>query len=555
MPEARAERSLRALVDAGIALATELDLGILLQRIADLAREVLDARYAAVGVLAPNGELGEFVYSGIDEATAKKIGDLPRGRGLLGVLIEEGKPLRLREVSDHPDSYGFPEHHPEMHVFLGVPIIVRGSAFGRLYLTEKIGAKEFTKDDERLAGMLAAQAGAAIDNARLYEQVVSRSAELARAVSELSSVERLSDMLTSDLEVDDLLRTTAEEALKLTGATKAVITRMEEESGDLVVAYVIGADAPVVGTRLPRGSSKAHGVLERRVGEVVDDLMADPEMHKETIRRIGTPKSGAFVPLSVQRRGLGALAVYDRVGGAPFSDAELVILQVLANQTAIALENERLREALRDLAVLEERERISKELHDGVIQSIYSVGLSLQGSLSLLDRDPSTTRKRMNDAIAELDNVVRDVRTYIFELMPKAVEQHGLAATVESLAKELEVNTLAHVSVKLDGDACSALSPAEQVHVVQIVREILSNIARHASASQVSVRCLKHGDTVRFEVRDNGKVFDPGRVRRGHGLHNIEDRARRLGGELEIAPADGAGMRHILTVPTGGREL
>jgi signal transduction histidine kinase len=377
-------RQAAALVEAGIALASELDLDSLLQRIADLSREVLRARYGAVGVIGEAGMLSRFVFSGIDQATADRIGPLPDGRGVLGVLIEEGRPLRLQRISDHPRSYGFPENHPPMTTFLGVPIVVRRQIYGRLYLTEKEGGAEFTKDDERLAMTLAAQAGVAIQNANLLDEVRSR-------------------------------------------------------------------------------------------GEA--------------------------------------------------------------------------------LAVLEERDRISKELHDGVIQSIYSVGLSLQGAMSLLERDPSMAGTRIDAAVGELDNVVRDVRSYIFALRPKAVEEKGLAKAIAELAHDLEVNTLATATVDLRDDACARFDADTETHVVQIVREILSNIARHAQASEVSISCEVDGDCVRLEVTDNGRGFDPAAVVRGHGLTNMEDRARRASGSLEISPLPDGGMRHVLRVPVARERM
>ncbi|MQB00963.1 MAG: GAF domain-containing protein [Actinobacteria bacterium] len=377
------DRRLAALVEAGMVLASELELDSLLQRIADLARDVVGARYAAVGVLAEEGphHLSRFVYSGIDEATAERIGDLPRGRGVLGVLIEEGRPLRLPEISEHQRSYGFPPAHPEMHTFLGVPIVVRGRVFGRLYLTEKEEGEEFTKDDERIALTLASQAGIAVENARLVDEA-----------------------------------------------------------------------------------------KERR----------------------------------------------------------------------------------RELDVLEERERISKELHDGVIQSIYSVGLSLQGSLSLMDRDGETARRRIDGAIAELDNVVRDVRSYIFELRPKAVEEHGLSAAIKELARDIEVNALVGTELDVDEQATLSLDEHAQTDVVQVIREVLSNIARHAKARNVHLAL--HMDDVGFEltIEDDGIGFDPGSVERGHGLRNMEERARKLRGHLEISTRPGGGTRHRLEIPREG---
>lgn len=542
------DRRLSALVDAGLALAADLDLDSLLQRIADQSREVIGAGYGAVGVLGEKDELTRFIYSGIDEVTADKIGDLPTGRGVLGALVEENRPLRLREISDHPRSYGFPANHPPMHTFLGIPIVVRGRVFGRLYLTEKAGGEEFTKDDERLALTFAAQAGVAIENARLYDEVQERRDELTRRVAEMSSVERLADLIISSHEPAQLLRSTIEETVKLTGATRAVISLLDEDTGDLVMKATWGTPSSE-GTRMAAGTSKAHAVMARKQGEIVGDLAADPEVSQEAIEILGSPKNGAFVPMVLRGRGVGAVAVYDRGDGGLFEPEDLVILQTLANYTAVALENERLTEALRDLAVLEERERISKELHDGVIQSIYSVGLSLQGSLSLLKRDPDRAQERVDAAIAELDNVVRDVRSYIFELQPKVVAEKGFAAAIEELVRDLEVNTLANAYVQLDEDVCGAVGDKEKRHLLHYVREALSNIARHAQASEVAVSCREVNGNIELRIDDNGVGFDPSSVARGQGLTNMEDRAEKLHGSLRIEPREPKGTSHILVIP------
>lgn len=545
------ERHLGALVEAGMILASELELDALLQRIADLSREVIGARYAAVGVLGTDGKLTRFIHSGIDQPTVDLIGHLPDGHGVLGALVEERRPLRLREISEHQRSSGFPEHHPPMHSFLGVPIVVGDRIFGRLYLTEKRDAAEFTKDDERIALTLASQAGVALENARLYDEIQSRSAELVKRVSELSSVERVGDLLISGGSISEVLRSTTEEAVALTGASRGSLLLLDESTGELIVNQIVGTPSPAndIGTKLLPGSSKAHCVLARRKAEIVENLSGDPEIHKETIRRLGNPRSGAFVPLIVGPRGLGTLAVYDRDDKRPFSPDDLAILQILANQAAIALEHDRLTKALRDLAVLEERERIAKELHDGVIQSIYSVGLTLQGSVSLLRKDPDLANKRIDQAIAELDNVVRDVRSYIFELRPHAVEEKGLADAVIELVKDLEVNTLAHTSVDLHPDF-AGIAKEQQRHVIQIVRETLSNIARHGQASEVTVTCSHATDgAVVIDIADDGIGFDPGTVKRGEGLNNIQRRTLALGGVMELVRRKPRGMRFALRIP------
>lgn len=376
-------RRTAGLVEAGLALASELDLDALLQRIADLAREVVGARYGAVGVVGDDGLLLRFVYSGIDQETADEIGDLPHGRGLLGVLLEGGRPMRMREITDHPASYGFPPNHPPMSSFLGVPIIVRDHVFGRLYLTEKQGAEEFSKDDERIAMTLAAQAGVAIENANLLEEVKLR--------------------------------------------------------GD-------------------------------------------------------------------------------------------------------------------ELAVLEERDRISKELHDGVIQSIYSVGLSLQGAMSFIHRDPDATKNRINEVINTLDDVVRDVRSYIFALQPKSVEERGFKAAIEELVRDLEVNALVEATVELSPDALALVPESAVPDVIQISREILSNIARHARADEVSLACaIRDGETFVMTIEDDGVGFDPSTVLRGNGLTNMEGRAGRLGGKLAISARRPKGTVHTLILPSDRR--
>jgi signal transduction histidine kinase len=367
-----------SLVEAGMVLASEHDLDALLQRIADISREVIGAAFGAVGVLGERGELARFIYSGIDRELADNIGDLPVGRGVLGALIEENRPLRLHEISDHPRSFGYPPNHPPMHTFLGVPIVVRNRIFGRLYLTEKQGQQDFTKDDERLALSFAAQAGVAIENAALIEEVRSR-------------------------------------------------------------------------------------------GEA--------------------------------------------------------------------------------LAILEERDRISKDLHDGVIQSIYSVGLSLQGSVGLLGNDPENAEQRINAAIAELDNVVRDVRSYIFELQPHLVDEKGLSAAIEELARDFEINTMGGIKVDIPDEAVAQLDPATQGHVIQVIREVLSNVARHARANEVYVGITTLPDQIVVTIEDDGVGFDIGSVRRGNGLRNIEERAARLGGTIEISPKTPKGTRHLLNIP------
>jgi GAF domain-containing protein len=528
-PPAYRPEMLDALVESGIALASEHDLEVLLSRIAALARTVLGASYSAVGVVGPAGDLVKFVHAGMDEGAVERIGHLPTGIGVLGALLEEPTPLRLAEISEHPRSAGFPEHHPVMHSFLGVPIVVRGQVYGRLYLTEKQGAPEFSSDDERLAMMLAAQAGVAIENAVLYEQVRVRGEELAQRLAQLASVDRVGRLLIGEADTDELLGSAAEEARVLTKGTSATVMLLDEETGEMVVRQAVGSreSRRLVGVRLAPQASKSQAVLRSRQPELVEDLNADPEINGDVIRLLGGPANGAFAPMLVRDRSIGTLAVYGKADGRPFSQDDLLLLEMLANQAAAAVENERLNGLLRELAVLEERERISKELHDGVIQVIYSVGLSLQGSLSLLERDRARAAQRIDEAIAQLDTVVRDVRNYIFELRPRLVEEGGFEVAVRELARELEVNTMASVVMDLAPGACDLLDRRQEGHLVQIVREILSNIARHAHATLVHIRVREDQGRFLLDVEEDGIGFDPSTVVRGQGLTNVSGRISR----------------------------
>ena len=556
MPQEESSR-LEALVEAGIALAAESHLDTLLSRIADLARQVIRAAYGAVGVVGPGGELTRFVYSGIDEETARRIGRLPTGEGVLGVVLEQAHPLRLKEISEHPRSSGFPPHHPVMHSFLGAPIVVRGRVFGRLYLSEKEGGAEFSEGDERIAMMLAAQAGVAIENVFLYDEVQARGVELGRRLAQLGSLELVARMLlTEDSSIGDVLDYAAEQARFLTGGTMATLMILDETTGELAIRHAVGGEgaAGLVGVRLKPGTSKSHSVMLRRDAELVPNLANDREINEGVRHVLGNPADGAFAPLLVRDRPIGALAVYGSSEGRPFTDDDLSVLQILANQAAIALENDRLNFLLRNLAVLEERERISKELRDGVIQSIYSVGLNLRGALSLMGAQPEPGARRIEEAIAELDNVVRDVRNYIFELRPRLVEERGLEAAIVELVRELEVNTTAHATVELAPRAGQVLARQQEAHVIQIVREVLSNVARHAQPSVVSVKVEQRDGFFRLVIEDDGLGFDPSKVSRGHGLSNMEARVEALGGVLEILPRAGGGTRHSVRVPLPAGE-
>ena len=367
---------LRGLVHAGIALSSELSLDDLLQKLTETAAELTGARYAAFGVIDQSGTaLERFVHTGIDSETVAAIGDLPRGRGILGALIADARSLRLEAIADDPRSVGFPPHHPPMQGFLGVPILLRGRAFGNLYLTQK-QAGAFTADDQELVETLASQAAVAIENARLYEAATSWSQQL-EALNEVGTA------LAGEIELARLLELIARRLRALIGA-RLVAIGLPADNGTLHVEAADGdGTAALIGVRLERSGSKCGRVLERRRAERVDSLLDDPEVDQDAARRLGA-RTGLYVPLVVGGRPIGLIVAHDREGNDPrFTDADLRLTESFAQRAAVAVDlSERVAgDAVRRVVEAQEleRRRLARELHDQTGQELTSVLLGLKG--------------------------------------------------------------------------------------------------------------------------------------------------------------------------------
>jgi signal transduction histidine kinase len=535
---------LRVLVDAGIALSSELSLDALLQRLVETAAELTGARYAALGVIDQAGQgLERFVTTGIDAKTYAAIGDLPRGRGLLGVLIREARTLRLSDLADDPRSVGFPRHHPPMRTFLGVPILLRGVAYGNLYLTEKEAGEDFTAEDEELTQLLAAQAAVAIENARLYESST-------RWLRQLESLNEIGTALASEIELEPLLALVARRLRELVDARIVLIALPRGD--ELTVAAAEGEGTyGVVGMHLEFGGSKAGRVLERRRSERVDSVLEDPEVDQQAARRLGV-HSALYVPLVARGRSIGVLIAHDKAGAQRvFTDDDLRLAESLAGRAAVAVDlSERVgRDALQRVVEAQEleRKRLARELHDETGQALTSILLGLK------PLEQSATTEEGRAAVASVRELVvstlQDVRRLAVELRPAALDDFGLGTAVDRLASTFREQTGLQVDFESRlGD--ERLPPEVETALYRIVQEALANVVKHAGASRVSILLVHKNTSVTAVVEDDGLGFDPGATPDdGLGLVGMRERVGLVGGRLRIESAEGAGTTIAAEVP------
>jgi two-component system, NarL family, sensor histidine kinase DevS len=535
---------LRVLVDAGISLSSELSLDALLQRIVETAAALTSARYAALGVIDKTGQgLERFLTTGVDPETHAAVGDLPRGRGILGVLIRETRPLRLHDIADDPRSVGFPRQHPPMTTFLGVPIVLRGVAYGNLYLTEKEGGADFSEEDEELTQLLAAQAAVAIENARLYETST-------RWLRQLESMNEIGIALASEIELEPLLGLVARRLQELVAARLVLIALPEGETLRVAAAEGEGAYG-VVGMQLDFAGSKAGRVLERGRSERVDSVLEDPEIDQQAARRLGV-HSALFVPLLARGEGIGIVIAHDRAGASPsFTDDDLRLAETLAARAAVAVDlSERVsRDAVRRVVEAQEleRARLARELHDETGQALTSILLGLK------PLEETAATDEAHSAIASLRELVvstlQDVRRLAVELRPSALDDFGLVTAVERLVDGFRE----HSSLKVDLEAQlgeERLPSEVETAFYRIIQEALTNIVKHAGATRVSILLTRRDGSVAAVVEDDGSGFDASATPHdGLGLVGMRERVGLVGGRLRIESAHGSGTTVRAEVP------
>ena len=526
------------LLEAGLALASELSLPIVLQRIVDLAAEVTDARYGALGVIGESSDLVDFITTGISAKERRAIGELPHGRGILGLLIREPRSIRIKNISEHSKSVGFPLHHPPMGSFLGAPVQAMGKVFGNIYLTEKRSASEFSQQDEESLLILATQAGAAIANATLY-------AETHRRERWLDALREITSDILEGTASDSLLVRIAEHARAMAGADAATILTTTSSPTQLEVAAAVGAYAEEVrGQSVPATKSISGEVIETGKPLHTDDATTHSHAYQPIIR-LGHVGPAIFVPLRVRGRATGTLMVANLKGGRRFDAGTIRLLETFADQASVAIEYGRAQDDLRRLELMEERERIAKELHDGIIQSLFAVGMNLQATA--LTSSSTETASRVEGAVDELDRVIRDLRNYIFELRPSILADRDLDQALRELGNEIQKRSPTQVEVEVDAELAVSISSSSH-QIVQLTREALSNIARHANARHALVRLARSGTGAVLVIEDDGVGFDVRSDSAGTGLRNMRERAAAMGATLNVTSKAGKGTKLRLTL-------
>ena len=534
----------KALVDAGIALTSELSLDAVLQKLVETAAALTGAQYAALGVLDPTGaRLERFITTGIDEEMKTVIGELPHGRGILGVLIREPQSLRLHDLHDHPRSTGFPPGHPPMKTFLGVPLRLRSAVYGNLYLTEKAGGADFDEDDAGAVELLAAQAAVAIENARLYETAT-------RWGQQLESLNEVMNVLVTEFDLDTLLRLVADQLRKLIDC-RLVIVALPQGDG-LRLAAVSGDDPANYADLELSEESKTMRVLRRKRSERVDEVLDDPEVAQDAARHLGA-RTGLYVPLLVRDEAIGVIAAHDKLGPNPrFGSEDLRLAEIFAARAAVAVElRQRVaRDALQRVVTAQEleRRRLARELHDETGQALTSILLGLRGLEDV--KDEVALRAAVGDVRDLVRSTLQDVRRLAVELRPKALDDFGLVAALERLTENFAEQTGMAIEFvpNLHGDG--RFPPEVETALYRLVQESLTNIVKHARAKSVSIVLTQKAESISVVVEDDGVGFEPGReTGDGIGLLGMRERVGLFGGRVVVESRPGAGTTIVAEVP------
>ncbi len=543
------ESRLLALHTASLELVREISADTLLERIVEIAQEQAGAQYAALGVMSTNGELERFITRGMAPEEIAQMQHPPRGMGLIGALMHSPQPIRIPSIQKDARRVGFPANHPAMVSFLGVPIRQGDNLYGQLYLTNKTGADEFNEHDQLVIEMLASYAAVAISNARLYQELVQRDQALTRRNESMALLNEVASTVASASDIEQILGQALKQVMDYLHLDVGEVYLRQEESNTFNLSVHLGKLAPYLWRRsfFKLGEGFPGQVAKEGLHRVANiaDISADlqPEAARSDLVQ------AAVYPLTGRRGVQGVLCIAN--SNPPLDELEMTFLANLTSWLGTEIDNARLSLQGRRLAVLEERERIGMDLHDGIIQSIYAVGLTLEHARLLLSEDAPGSRRRIEQAINDLNSTIRDIRAYILDLRPRQLHDDNLMQGLERLVTEFHVNTLVEAGLQGPKEGFPNMTDAQAVALFHICQESLANIAKHARASKVDVTVWKSTDRVLLEIRDNGRGFDSEKttLTLGHGLSNMQTRARNVGGEVDISSESGSGTSVLVWVP------
>lgn len=545
------EDRLIALHQASLQLVEDVSLETLLERIATVACEQVQARYAALGVLGYDGKLKQFISVGMNQNEMRRIPHPPTGQGLLGAMMNTAHTIRIPEISADSRSVGFPRNHPRMRSFLGVPIRRGENQLGQIYLTEKIGHHEFTEDDERIIQMLATYAAVAINNARTYDELKQRDQALTRRNQDLALLNNIAGVLTASLKLDEILHKTLSLVMDYMEVESGEIFLLEEDKQTLRLVLHRGQAAEVFWTRNRFRYGEGMIGLVAKTGEAVvsHDLAHDMRYLKDAVVDAGFKQMACF-PLASSGNLVGVLSAVTR-SSTPLDDHDIQVITAIGSWAGLAIENARLHTDARRLAVLEERDRIGMDLHDGIIQSIYGVGLVLEHARLLATEEPEKSADRIQQAINSLNHTIRDIRSYILDLRPRQFGDENILDGLRRLMMEFRVNTLAEANLNGIPDDLKDIPRGNALALFHICQEALANAAKHARPKKVDVTLWTSQERVMLEIHDNGHGFEIEKMDMtlGHGLSNMHTRAHHVGGDIEIASVVGEGTSILAWVP------
>jgi len=546
------EEQIGSLYQASKDLVGDFTLETLLSRIVRLAQAQVQAEYAALAIRDEEGNVIQFIHSGMSEEELHLMPHPPEGRGLLGELQHKHEVIRIPEIAADPRSVGFPRYHPTMTSMLGVPISVGEKILGQIYLTNKIGEKEFSIDDERLMKTLAAYAAVAITNTQLYKNVLERDKTLNQQNEDLSLINELAEGIASSWDIREIMSLTLKKVLKYLEVETGEIFLLDRGGKDLRLSLLRGDDfeAFYSKTVFRVGDGVVGKVAGLNKALVVYNLDTDERILRPAIVDAGFVCQ-AVIPLQATREVVGVMTLSSKRKRV-FNVRELDLLTTLGMWTGTAIQNAQLQEHIKTIAVIEERERIGMDLHDGVIQSLYSLGLTLDYVKAILEENPEESLEKLNHATDGINSTIKDIRTYIADLRPRQMQEDiSFKENLQILLRELEVNAKIKGSIVDETGTPLALNYHNTLTLYKIVQEALSNTARHSKADKAEIHLWDEDGRIYLEVKDNGEGFNINKIQAnlGHGLANMKRRISKTGGNIELDSSPGKGTRVVAWVP------